>query len=265
MDEHVKVYCTDGHEGSNDALLASALGNGANGMWNNPFVYLVWMMFAGRMWGNGYGENGGSAEVERQLQSLRTQMQDNQNSGLLMDAIKGNSTAINQLANTLNCDFGTLNSAICDVRAGIDKLSGQVGFSAERVINAVNMGDCHVTEALQRCCCDTQKELLRMQGAFQLQMCEQTHTLSGGQRDLQVAIDKGIATSAYERQKQTCDIISAGKDNTQRIVDVLNTHWNGELAQQNQDLKFKLSQKEQNEYIAKILYERGGYGLSAVK
>ena len=36
-----------------------------------------------------------------------------------MDGIKGVSGAISQLANNLNCDFNTLNNAICDVRSGI--------------------------------------------------------------------------------------------------------------------------------------------------
>ena len=73
-----------------------------------------------------------------------------------MDGIKGNTTAIGQLATNLNCDFNTLNSAICDVKAGIQQVAGQVGFSAERVINAVNMGDCNVIQAIKDCCCTTQ-------------------------------------------------------------------------------------------------------------
>lgn len=49
--------------------------------------------------------------------------------------------AITQLASNLNCDFNALNGAICDVRGGVDRLSGQVGFSAERVINSVSQGN----------------------------------------------------------------------------------------------------------------------------
>lgn len=62
-----------------------------------------------------------------------------------MDAIKGNSTAIGQLAGQLNCDFNTLNSAICDVRGGIDRVAGAVGLSSERVINAVQSGDASIS------------------------------------------------------------------------------------------------------------------------
>ena len=86
------------------------------------------MMFAGRFFnGNGWGDGTGGAqgiEMQNQLQAIRSQMQDNQNSNLLMDAIKGNANAIGMLASNLNCDFNALNSAICDVRAAVDKASG---------------------------------------------------------------------------------------------------------------------------------------------
>ena len=54
-----------------------------------------------------------------------------------MDAVKGNNNAITQLASNLNCDFNSLNSAICAV-------AGKVGFSAEKVINAANLGDLNI-------------------------------------------------------------------------------------------------------------------------
>ena len=69
-----------------------------------------------------------------------------------MDAIKGNATAIGQLASNLNCDFNTLQNVICCVKSAIEHVSGQVGYSAERVINAVNMADCNIIQALKDCC-----------------------------------------------------------------------------------------------------------------
>jgi hypothetical protein len=125
-----KIYCT-GHD-NNDALIATlanqrnndpmamaAMMNGGMNNWcNNPFIYLVWMMFANRFWGNDNNPN------SCQLDSLRNQMSDNQNSNLIMDAIKGNSCAISQLASNLNCDFNSLNSAICDVRSSVQSVAG---------------------------------------------------------------------------------------------------------------------------------------------
>lgn len=262
-----KIYCYDHpsayNKQDNTALLAAlmnrespaeamALMNG-NGMWNNPFVYLVWMMFAGRFFnGNGWGDGSGSAqgiEMQNQLQAIRSQMQDNQNSNLLMDAIKGNANAIAMLASNLNCDFNALNSAICDVRAAVDKVSGAIGYNAERVINAVNMGDCNVIQAIKDCCCSTQKAILEQGYQNQLANCNQTNTIMTGINGVNTGIERGFSTVAYETQKQTCDIINAGNANTQRIIDVLNNHWNQEQALALQDSKFRISQMEQNQYL----------------
>ena len=78
-----------------------------------------------------------------------------------MDAVKGNQAAISQLAQSLNCDFNTLNGAICDVRSGIDKVAGAVGFSAERVINAINSGDATLSRQLSECCCNVRDAITR--------------------------------------------------------------------------------------------------------
>lgn len=278
MEEKIteKVYCYDHpsayNKQDNTALLAAlmnrespaeamALMNG-NGMWNNPFVYLVWMMFAGRFFnGNGWVDGSGSAqgiEMQNQLQAIRSQMQDNQNSNLLMDAIKGNANAIGMLASNLNCDFNALNSAICDVRGGIERLAGQVGFSAERVINAVNMGDCNVIQALKDCCCSTQKAILEQGYQNQLANCNQTNTIMTGINTVNTGIERGFSTVAYETQKQTCDIINAGNANTQRIIDVLNNHWSQEQALALQDSKFRISQMEQNQYLLSQLKSNCG-------
>jgi len=36
-------------------MTAAMMNGGMNNWCNNPFVYLVWMMFANRMWNNGEG------------------------------------------------------------------------------------------------------------------------------------------------------------------------------------------------------------------
>lgn len=69
METAEKIITTDGsnnfangammgaslNKNANDpALMAAMMNGGMNGQWNNPFVYLVWMMFANRWMGN-YG------------------------------------------------------------------------------------------------------------------------------------------------------------------------------------------------------------------
>lgn len=59
---------------------------------NNPFAYLIWMIFAMRMWNNQDGNHGNA--IQSQLDAMRSQIADNQNSSLVMDAIRGNANAI---------------------------------------------------------------------------------------------------------------------------------------------------------------------------
>lgn len=70
----------------------------------------------------------------------------------------------------------------------------------------------------------------------------------------------GTATQGIETQAQQdkCDILRAGQDNTQRIIDTLNNHWKDEQALKIQDLKFELSQERQNNYFARLI--NGGCG-----
>lgn len=201
-------------------------------------------------WGDGHGAaTTQGIETQAQLNAIRTQLQDNQNADCIKSAIQGNGFALSQLAQTLNIDFNTLQKCCCDVQAAIQQVAGQVGFSAERVINAVNMGDCNVIQALQNCCCQTQRQIADFRGDVALQMCQQTGELRNGQRDLGQAITQGFSQTAFQAQQDKCDVIRAGQDNTQRIIDTLNNHWKDEQALKIQDLKFELSQERQNNLI----------------
>lgn len=266
MDSVEKIYCCD--RDNNDNTLAAAIlangnnrrddwgpmaammGGGMNNWMNNPFAYLMFLALF-RNGGFGFGGDGaGTAtqgiETQAQLNAIRTQLQDNQNADCIKSAIQGNGFALSQLAQTLNIDFNTLQKCCCDVQAAIQQVAGQVGFSAEKVINAANLGDCSIIKALQNCCCQTQ-----------LQSCKDTAELRNGQRDLGAAITQGFAATSYETQRQTCDIINNANSNTQRIIDTLNTHWKDEQAREIQDLKAQISQLKQTDAIIARLQGNG--------
>ena len=236
METEKVIMCGDGGNKDNDSMLWAMMNN--NNQWNNPMMYLVWLMFARRAFGD---ENATNPAIE----NLRTQMSDNQNANNIMSAINGNGNAIRELASTLNCDFNALNGAICDVRSAIQSVAGEVGFSAERVINAANMGDCRIIEALNSCCCNTQKEILKMGYENQLANERQTNFLQGRIDNLGNIVTSGFSAVGFETQKQTCDIINNANNNTQRIIDTLNSHWTQELQLKYQDAKAELSQLAQ--------------------
>ncbi len=238
-------------------LMAAMMNGGMNGNnWmNNPFAYMMFMALF-RNGGFFNGESGSAStqgiEMQAQLNAIRTQLQDNQNADCIKSAIQGNAFALSQLSQTLNVDFNTLQKCCCDVQSAIQQVAGQVGFSAERVINAANMGDCNIIQALKDCCCQTQRQMADYNAAQQLQNCKDTAELRNGQRDLGAAMSQGFASSSFETQRQTCDIINSGKENTQRIIDVLTSHWNNEKTTEIQDLKFQLQIEKQNALIKEL-------------
>ena len=211
------------NDGMNSVWPMMAMNGGLGGQWNNPFIYLVWMMFANRFfggWGEGFGGAQGAQniEVQSQLSAIREQMSDNQNTGLLMDAIKGNGAAVGQLANQLNCDFNTLNGAICDVRSSIDKVAGAIGLSSERVINAVQAGDCAVSRQLSECCCNIREAITRGNYENQLATVNQTNVLSNAINTVAIGQERGFTATNYATAQQTCDITKAIADSTAQIL-----------------------------------------------
>lgn len=268
-----KIYCT----GQDNSALISALANkqdpmamaammngGGMGGWNNPFIYLVWMMFANRMWNN----DGNNPAVNAQLDSLRTQMSDNQNSNQILAAINSNGGDLRSLANTLNCDFNTLQTAVCGVKSAIEKVSGEIGYSAESVKNAILLGDQNIMSKMCECCCNTQQSILKMGYDNQLATERQTNILQSqmaanhsadtlqdcqyhGQTMARIdqlanGIQTGFSQIGFQSQQNLTSILQNNNVNTQRIIDTLNNHWSSDLQQKYQDAKLELSQLNQN-------------------
>ena len=212
-----KTYVVpDNLTGNNDNLATMAMmSNGAfgNGMWNNPMMYLVWI-YVMRWMNNGDWNNNSDPAVQRQLQTLQNQMQDNHNSDLIMQAIKGNSQALQDLSTRLSCDANAIQSAIQSVQSGIANVGSQVGFSSERVINAINSGDSNIIQALNNCCCATQKEILKMGYENQINNQNQTYQLTSQLNGVNNVIQNGFRDTNYATQQQTCSLQNTIKDTT---------------------------------------------------
>ena len=260
----------------NDAMMGGLLGAMANrdnnplamaammrnrdddDMWNNPFAYMMMMGMMRYMYGADWNNRDNGADVQRaeiqsQIESLRNQMADNQNSNLLMGAIQGNGNDLKMLASNLNCDFNALQNSICGIQAGIQQLGGQVGFSAERVINAISQGNLQMTIALKDCCCQTQQNIIKMGYENQLGQKDIQNSMQRGFDFNNRSIERGFSALGFQLQQDKCDIIRSNQDNTQRIVDVLNNHWHQDLQQKYNDARLELSQQRQNaELIAAL-------------
>lgn len=261
-----KVYCTG--DGGNDNLAAAllargrdndpatmlaAMNGGMGGGWNNPFAYMMMLGMFRFMYGDGWnnGQNGNvqRAEIQSQIDSLRNQMSDNHNSDLLIGAIQGNNQDLKTLAANLNCDFNALQSSVCGIQAAIQNVGGKVGFSAERVINAANLGNLNIIQQLKDCCCTTQQNINRMGYENQLGQKDIINAMQQGFCYTNTGLERGFSNLGNLIQTVVCDLKNSGKDNTQRIVDVLNNHWQQDLQIQLEDSK----RREQTGFIIQQL------------
>lgn len=259
------VYCTG--DGGNDNLAAAllargrdndpatmlaAMNGGMGGGWNNPFAYMMMLGMFRFMYGDGWnGQNGNvqRAEIQSQIDSLRNQMADNHNSDLLMGAIQGNNQDLKTLAANLNCDFNALQSSVCGIQAAIQDVGGKVGFSAERVINAANLGNLNIIQQLKDCCCTTQQNINRMGYENQLGQKDIINAMQQGFCYTNTGLERGFSNLGNLIQSVVCDLKTSGKENTQRIVDVLNNHWEQDLRIQLEDSK----RREQTGFIIQQL------------
>lgn len=180
---------------------AMANNNGANSQWNNPFIYLLWMMFFGGNGGFGFGNNGAAnaAANAAQFQNLSDLIQDNHNSDLTMQAINGNTAAITQLA-------GVLNTSTDNVTAAINVMASQ----------------------MQQNCCDVKSGIMSQGYQNQLSTCQQTNTILQQSQALQNSVANGFTNIGFLLERNACEVKETSLANTQRIIDTLNNHWSSE-------------------------------------
>lgn len=233
MSEEIeKIYCNGG---CSPADMAALMGNSNNGMWNNPFVYLVWMMMFRNGWGGENGENYNS----RQIAALQDSVNTNHNNDIALQAINGNAGAIRELATMLNSDFNSVQMAVCGVKSAIEKVGGQVGYSVESVKNAIALGDSNIVSKIQECCCSNKMLVQQMGYEGQLRDQANTSAIIGRIDQLANGVQQGFSQIGFNQQQNTQAIIANATANTQRILDQM-------CANTTQELRDKLAQASQN-------------------
>ena len=247
-----KVYCYDHPSAykNDDALIGAIMSKNNSSdacAWNNPFLYLIWMsMF--RNGGFGGFENGNEYN-SRQIAALQDSVNTNHNNDLAMQAINGNTSAIRELATSMNCDFNAVQMAVCGVKSAIERIGGEIGMTGERVINSVLLGNKDLLQTIQSCCCEN-KMLVTQQGyENRLAQKDMQSAVTSRIDKLANGITQGFSATSYEAQRHANEIVQAGNANTQRIVDTLNAHWSAELMQKYNDAKAELSQSQQTNNI----------------
>ena len=127
------------------ALLDRSREDGSLGGNNGLLVLLFLILLLGRGGGFGWGGNDGVAGTDRTVVNEA-------NYSRLLDAIGGNREAIAGLAQALNCDVNSIQSALC----GVDK---QLAVNQGSIINAIQNMGCQIGHQISSCCCDTRRAI----------------------------------------------------------------------------------------------------------
>ena len=232
-----------------DPGILAMLNNNKDGMLNGDgLIFLLFLLILGGGNGFGFGRNGpdGVAGVDRTVINEANQTR-------LMDAISGNRDAIGQLAQSLNCDMNSIQSALC----GVDKA---LAVNQGSVINAIQSCCCNVQNKIQECCgqtnlnierqgCQTRADiqetrfLISNQFAAQNQLIQNNHNASMAywadqlsqiksredQREIQALRDKLEEAKANARMVSILAAVN-GKDTVSGTLDTTAGTWAGTIS-----------------------------------
>ena len=169
-EESAKTYVFDSTKGSMDPATLLALMNGNGGFGGGNWMWIIFLFFL-------YGWGGNGMFGGRGFGGLGNQINQDYGTGLLLQAINGNGTAISQLASTLNCDVNAIRTAVDSVSSSICQLGNTVNMTSAQVISAINQGNQALSSQLAQCCCDN-KLLVTQQGyENRIALSEQTSFL----------------------------------------------------------------------------------------
>ena len=190
-------------------------GWGMNGMWNNPFIYLVWMFMARSFngWGEGYGPGMAGVATAAGQYATQADIQRAFDTNTITQKLDG-------ITNGLSDGFYAVNTSNLQGFNGIQR-DLCAGF------NSVNNGIAENRFAAQQCCCETQKGIMENRYAAEKNTCEITNAIHA----------EGEATRA---------LINA--NTMQELRDRLEARDRDILARD-----FQLSQLAQNQYLVNTI------------
>ena len=181
--------------GSNNSGFLGGWGGGILG-----FILGI-LLGNGGFCGNGFGGFGGNGAY-----GLANQVNNDNNTDLIMQAINGTDADIRLLATTLNSDINETKSAINAVQSAIQQVGAQNGMGFLQVTNAIQSGDAAISRQLCECCCENR--LLTTQQGYEgrIQTIEQTNQLSSQSERNTRSITDAIAAQSTMITKEFCDL-----------------------------------------------------------
>lgn len=217
-----------------DPNVLAMMNNGGFGNGNWIWILFLILLF-GRNGFGGYGDNvAGTGYLSNQITNTAGR-------DLLMQAITGNGTAVQNLASSLNCDINSIKCAINGVQSSICQVGNQIGMSGQQIINAVQQGNMGLMQQIAQCCCDNKLLVTNMGYEGQIRDLQNTAQVTSRIDYLTNSVTQGFNSTAYETAQQTCALQNGMRDQTQTILNKLDAIEDSRKDRQIADLTAQLT------------------------
>lgn len=247
------------------ALLSQNNRNCNNNLWDNPWIYFVWMaMFANRGCGGGLFGGGGDCGQAAQTQMLNSL-------GEIKAGLVGAEMQNNQLINEVgriaqsmgyNKDFVTAaiaqnKDAICNCCSQLQMALCQNGHdTAMQLCNVGNMvqsGTAQVVQAIQNCCCQTNLNIERtgnnIERLIDRTSCNTDKEILG----LGTAMNSQFAQVQFNNQLQTNSILAAVAAEGDKTRDLMRQQKFDEVVRERDLAYAQLSQNAQTNNLREYM------------
>lgn len=252
MDESKVFMFPDGGTKSNDAnSLLPLLMMNSGGFGNGSWIWVIFLFFLYPLMRNGglFGNtgNGGNGSC---LGPLASMVNNNDGRDLLMQAINGNGTALQNLASMFSTKVDVIQAAINQANNGITQCGCKVDASTGALLNAGTQNTMTLANQLATCCCNIKTAVTEGNYQNQIATIQQTDALKESVGGVGNAVTNGFANMSFALRDQTCNIEKVVDGVGDRIIDKLNANEKSAMQDKINALQTQLTTEHQSGVIA---------------
>lgn len=223
MSDSKILMVPDGYGNNNNGLGLGGWGGGILG-------FILGILLGNGGFGNGFGGFGGYG--------FANQLNNDNNTDLVLNAINGTDADVRLLATTLNADINEVTNAVHSVQNAIQQVGAQNGMGFLQVTNALQSGNAALSRQLCECCCENR--LLTTQQGYEgrIQTIEQTNALNGSINSNGRAIVDSISDLKANMTREFCEVRERDMQNKLDTQAETITQLRGEISNNNQTKQF---------------------------
>ncbi len=223
-------------------------GNGGFGNgWGDGWWIILLFLFAGwggRGFGGGFG--GGSGGGGSDMPVTRGELDYSNLDSSIRGVQQGLCDGFYAMNTGMLNGFGNIQNTLMDGFHGVDNAICTLGYQTQAGINSVNVNNMQNTNAISRqladCCCGIERQIADC-------CCENRAAIA----DIKYTMATNACATNTAIANATRDIIDGQRESTRSILDFLVSDKLQTLQTENQNLKLKASQAEQNNYLIEAL------------